>query len=178
MARRSNAGSSHIVITSGQIDAIVAGFTRTWQRPPTEEELKVQLDEHVREEIATREALALGLDRDDTIIRRRLRQKLEFMAEDAIDATPPIDADLQSWLDAHPDTFRLEPGRLPPGALSLSFVAPRRRRRAAFVNSSQSGPILCNDRRRLVMLPSNVPRRHADVAPAVRRGFRAAIPRS
>ena len=104
----SRAGSSRIVITPGQIDAIVAGFTRTWQRPPTEEELKGQLDEHVREEIATREAMALGLDRDDTVIQRRLRQKLEFMTEDAIEATPPTDAELQAWLDAHPDRFRLE----------------------------------------------------------------------
>src|SRR4051794_35130462 len=67
-------GSNRIVITPGQIDSIVLGFTRTWQRPPTEQELKVQLDEYVREEMATREAMAMGLDRDDTIIRRRLRQ--------------------------------------------------------------------------------------------------------
>lgn len=101
--------SSRIVITPGQIDTIAASFARTWQRPPTERELKGQLDEYVREEIATREAIALGLDRDDTVIRRRLRQKLEFMAEDTIDTTPPTDADLQAWLDTHPDMFRLEP---------------------------------------------------------------------
>ena len=105
----SGGGSSRIVITPGQIDAIVAGYTRTWQRPPNDQELKGQLDEQVREEMATREAMALGLDRDDTVIRRRLRQKLEFMNEDAHDAMPPTDAELQAWLDAHPDTFRLEP---------------------------------------------------------------------
>jgi hypothetical protein len=102
-------GSLRIVITPGQIDAIVAAFTRTWQRPPTEQELKGQLDEYVREEIATREAMALGLDRDDTIVRRRLRQKLEFLHEDTIDATVPTDAELQAWLDEHPETFRIEP---------------------------------------------------------------------
>jgi hypothetical protein len=102
-------GSDRIVITPGQIDAIAAAFTRTWQRPPTEQELKGQLDEYVREEIATREATALGLDRDDTVIRRRLRQKLEFLTEDTIDATPPTDAELRAWLDAHPENFRVEP---------------------------------------------------------------------
>ena len=51
-----------------------------------------------------REAMALGLDRDDTVIRRRLRQKFEFAAEDAFDATPPTDAELQAFLDTHPDT--------------------------------------------------------------------------
>jgi hypothetical protein len=100
------AGTSRIVVTPGQIDAMASGFARTWQRPPTEEELKGLLDDHVREEIATREAMALGLDRDDTVIRRRLRQKFEFIAEDSIDATPPTEADLQRWLDAHPADFR------------------------------------------------------------------------
>ena len=102
------AGTSRIVVTPGQIDAMASGFARTWQRPPTEEELKGLLDDHVREEIATREAMALGLDRDDTVIRRRLRQKFEFIAEDSIDATPPTEADLQRWLDAHPADFRRE----------------------------------------------------------------------
>jgi hypothetical protein len=102
-------GSDRIVITPGQIDAIAAGFTRTWQRPPTEQELKAQLDEYVREEIATREAMALGLDRDDTVIRRRLRQKLEFLAEDTLEAAPATDAELQAWLDAHSEMFRIEP---------------------------------------------------------------------
>jgi hypothetical protein len=59
--------------------------------------------------MATREAMAIGLDRDDTVIRRRLRQKLEFLAEDTIDATPATDAQLQAWLESHPDAFRTEP---------------------------------------------------------------------
>ena len=102
-------GSTRIVITPGQIDAMVAGFARTWQRPPAEEELKGLVDDYVREEMATREAMALGLDRDDTIIRRRLRQKLEFAAEDAIDAVPATDAELQAWLDEHAATYRTDP---------------------------------------------------------------------
>jgi len=101
--------SNRIVITPGQIDSMAAGFARTWQRPPSEPELKGLIDDYVREEIATREAMALGLDRDDTIIRRRLRQKLEFVAEDTIDATPPTDAELQAWMTQHPETFRVEP---------------------------------------------------------------------
>ena len=105
---RGGSGSSRIVVTPGQIDALAAAFTRTWQRPPTEQELKGQIDEYVREEIATREAMSLGLDRDDTVIRRRLRQKLEFLAEDTLDAAPS-DAELQAWLDAHPDMYRVDP---------------------------------------------------------------------
>ena len=101
--------SNVIVITPGQVDAIVARFSRTWLRPPTDQELKGLIDDAVREEMAAREAMAMGLDRDDTIIRRRLRQKLEFLAEDAINATPPTDTELQAWLDQNPDAFRSEP---------------------------------------------------------------------
>ena len=66
------------------VEHLAAGFEKTWQRPPTDEELKGLIDDWVREEIATREALALGLDKDDTVIRRRLRQKLEFVSDDAL----------------------------------------------------------------------------------------------
>jgi hypothetical protein len=116
-------GSNRIVITSGQVDSIVAGFARTWQRQPTEEELEAQLDEHIRDEIATREAKVLGLDRDDTIIRRRLRQKLEFLVEDTVDLAPPTDAELEAWLAAHPDRFRTEP----QAAFRQVFLSPERR---------------------------------------------------
>ena len=116
-------GSSRIVITPGQIDSIAAGFARTWQRPPTEQELKGLLDDYVREEIAAREAMAAGLDRDDTIIRRRLRQKLEFVAEDSIDATSPTDVELQAWLAQHPEAFRVEP----EVAFRQVYLSPDRR---------------------------------------------------
>ena len=135
--------SNRIVITPGQIDSMVAGFGRTWQRPPTEQELKGLVDDYVREEMATREAMALGLDRDDTVIRRRLRQKLEFVAEDTIDAAPATDAELQAWLDAHPETFRTEP----QVAFRQVYLSPDRRgaavdadARALLAQLSAAGP--------------------------------------
>ena len=77
----------------------------------------------MKEEIATREAVAMGLDRDDTIIRRRLRQKLEFLVEDAASAAPPTDAELEAWLDKHPESFRAEPQL----AFRQVYVSPERR---------------------------------------------------
>jgi PPIC-type PPIASE domain len=118
--------ANRIVITPGQIDSLVATFTRTWQRPPTEAELKGLVDDHVRDELAAREAVAMGLDRDDTVIRRRLRQKLEFMAEDLAEAAPVTAADLQDWLDRHPDPFRIDP----EVAFRQVFLSPDRRRGA------------------------------------------------
>ncbi len=101
--------SHRIVLTAGQIEHLAASFAQTWQRPPVETELKGLIDDWVREEIAAREAMAMGLDRDDTIIRRRLRQKLEFLVEDDAAATPPTEADLQAWLDAHAAAYAVEP---------------------------------------------------------------------
>ena len=98
-----------IVVTQGTLENIITGFTRTWQRPPTEEELRGQVREYIREEAAYREALAMGLDRDDTIVRRRLRQKLEFLSDDLATRVEPTDADLQSFLQTHPGLFQSEP---------------------------------------------------------------------
>lgn len=102
-------GSTRIVLSSGQIAHLEAGFTRTWSRPPTEAELKGLIDEWVREEVAVREAMGAGLDRDDTVIRRRLRQKLEFLVEDSAEANPPTEDELKAWLAQHADQYRSEP---------------------------------------------------------------------
>lgn len=107
--RGGDTAEQRIVITPGQVDALAAGWVRTWNRQPTEQELKAQIDEFVREEIAVREARALGLDQDDTVIRRRLRQKFEFSAEDSLEARLPTDAELQAYLDTYPDNFRGDP---------------------------------------------------------------------
>jgi len=115
--------SSRIVIGPGQVEHLAVGFARTWRRPPTQDELKGLIDDYVREEMATREARSMGLDREDTVIRRRLRQKLEFLVEDAAEAVPPSDAELQTWLDAHPQDYR----RDPEVAFRQVFLSPDRR---------------------------------------------------
>ena len=61
---------------------MLIGFSRTWQRPPTREELEGLIRDRVREEVYYREAMAMGLDQGDPIIRRRLQQKLQFVTDD------------------------------------------------------------------------------------------------
>src|SRR5205823_7886893 len=97
VSKHRTAASVEIVITQGKLENLVTGFTRTWQRPPSEEELQGLIRDYVREEVAYREALAMGLDRDDTIVRRRLRQKLEFLNDDLAAHLEPTDADLQTF---------------------------------------------------------------------------------
>jgi hypothetical protein len=101
--------SSRIVITNGQIEFLKASYARSRQRPPTEQELQGLIDGYVREEILYREALALGLDKDDTIIRKRLNQKLELMSDDIAGITVPSDEQLQKFLETHAERFRIEP---------------------------------------------------------------------
>jgi hypothetical protein len=113
--------AGQIVISAGQIEYLASGFARTWQRPPLEDELKALIDESIRDEIASREAMAMG----DTIIRRRLRQKLEFVAE-AEEQPAPTDSDLEAWLRSHPESFRAEP----QVAFQQVYLSPQRRGQA------------------------------------------------
>jgi hypothetical protein len=97
-----------IVITQGQIEHLATGFVKTWQRPPTAEEMAGLIRDYIREEVLCREAITMGMDKDDTVIRRRLRQKMEFVSDDIAAQTEPTDADLNGYLKAHPDAFRVE----------------------------------------------------------------------
>lgn len=100
---------NEILISEGLVDHLTTMFSRTWQRPPTEEELAGLLRDHIREEIAYREATALGLDRDDSIIRRRLRQKLEFLADETTSLREPTDDELRTLLLESPEKYAVEP---------------------------------------------------------------------
>ena len=95
-----------IVVSEADIDRLAAGFSRTWHRPPALDELQAQIQDYIREEVLYRTALALGLDKDDTIIRRRLRQKMEFLFEDTV--PQPQEAELRAYLQAHPEKFRTQ----------------------------------------------------------------------
>lgn len=106
---RSEPQSQEVVITSGKIDQIITIFSRTWQRPPTAEELHGLVEDEIRDQVLYREAMAMGLDKDDTIVRRRLRQKFEFLMEDVEAVSVPTDRDLQDWIDKHPAKFSTEP---------------------------------------------------------------------
>jgi len=96
-----------IVLSSARIANLADGFARTWQRRPGKEELQGLIDDYIRDEVFYREGKAAGLDRDDVIIRRRVRQKMEFLAED-ISATEPTEAQLAAHLASNPERFRTE----------------------------------------------------------------------
>ncbi|WP_375306028.1 peptidylprolyl isomerase [Bradyrhizobium sp. A11] len=98
-----------IVITESRIDRLAAQFAAIWQRPPTPAELKNLIDDYVKEEIFVREALALDLDKDDAIIRRRLRLKMEFLNNADTATLNPADAELENYLKSNPEKFEIDP---------------------------------------------------------------------
>jgi hypothetical protein len=96
-----------IVISASRVATLADRFARTWRRPPTEQELQGLVEDYIREEIFYREGRAAGLDRDDFVIRRRVRQKMEFLAEDMA-AAEPSDEELAAYLASNPERFRTE----------------------------------------------------------------------
>jgi hypothetical protein len=108
LIKRTSNEPGNIVVSQLRIKHLADGFARTWLRAPTSEELEGLIRDYIREEVYYREAMAMGLDRDDSIIRRRLQQKLEFVSENISDFSPPTDDELRVFLQDHPDQFRSE----------------------------------------------------------------------
>jgi hypothetical protein len=102
-------GGKRIVVSQAQVDLLSTQFQATWSRPPTPDELNGLVESYIRDEILYREGRSLGLDQDDAVIKRRVRQKLDVMIEESIAQNSPTDADLQAYLDANPETFRKPP---------------------------------------------------------------------
>ena len=98
-----------IVITPERIDQLAARFSSVWKRQPTDKELDSLINEDVREEVYYREALALGLDKNDTIVRRRLRQKMEFFTDAGASLLKPAAGELEDYFAANRQTYRSVP---------------------------------------------------------------------
>ena len=96
-----------IVVSSSRIANLADGFARTWRRPPSEQELQGLIEDYIRDEVFYRAGRAAGLDRDDVVIRRRVRQKMEFLAEE-VSAPQPTEAQLADSLASNPERFRKE----------------------------------------------------------------------
>ena len=96
-----------IDITAARADRMVTMWEKRWNRPPTQEEFDGLTDQYINEEILYREALAMGLDSDDPVVRRRLAQKVKFISNDIITIDTPTDAQLQAYLDTHASRYQL-----------------------------------------------------------------------
>ena len=100
-----------IVIGDAEMQFLRAQFEKLWGRPPTDQDLGPLVREFIREEVLYREGVAMGLDRDDVIVRRRIGQKMEFLIGDLAVPAEPDDETLTKYLEANRDKY-LEPPRL------------------------------------------------------------------
>ena len=107
-----------IVVELEAVRQLSAGYEKTWRRKPDGSELASLIDDHIREEVLVREAQSFALDENDVVIRRRLRQKMEFLVESAVAALQPSDEELKVFFQANVEDYTMA-GRI---ALEQVFI--------------------------------------------------------
>jgi len=125
--RTASASSKEIRLTLDELAQLTLLFQSQWRREPTEEEFSRMVENKVQGEILYREALAMGLDKDDEIVKRRMAQKMQFLSEDVAAAREPTTAELRAWYEKNRASFA-EPPRL--SFRHLYFSPDRRGARA------------------------------------------------
>ena len=99
--------SKQIALSLDDLRTMDMYFESQWHRQPTPAEFQAMVEDKVREEVLYREALAIGLDKDDTIVKRRMAQKMQFLAEDVAAAHEPSTAELKDWFEKNSNKFAL-----------------------------------------------------------------------
>ena len=125
--REVTGSSKQIQLSLDELNQLVLLFRSQWRREPAPEEFQRLVEARVQEEVLYREALAMGLDKDDTIVKRRMAQKMQFLAEDVAAAREPSPGELQAWYDKNRERFAL-PNRV--SFRHLYFSPDRRGARA------------------------------------------------
>ena len=125
--RTTAASSKEIRLSLDEMAQLALLFQSQWRRPPTPQELQRLVENKVQQEILYREALAMGLDKDDEIVKRRMAQKMQFLAEDVAAAREPTSAELKAWFEKNSARFA-QPPRL--SFRHLYFSPDRRGARA------------------------------------------------
>jgi peptidyl-prolyl cis-trans isomerase C len=95
-----------IVVSVAEVEWMQTSWEKRWNRAPTPEEFDGLVQQYIRETVLYREALTMGLNQHDQVIRRRLAQKLEFLAKDLVALTPPTEDELVAYFDTHRDRYQ------------------------------------------------------------------------
>ncbi len=94
-----------ITVDAPTLEWIYANFTKQFQRPPTPSEMSALVRTHIEHEVKYREALAIGLEDQDSIVQRRMVQKFDFLFGDAAAEMEPDDSTLQEWYEVHRNEY-------------------------------------------------------------------------
>ena len=135
---RRQAPTDLIVITPERIEQLAIIYESVWKRPPAGDELEALIEEDIREEVYYREALALGLDRNDAMVRRRMRQKMEFLLDSGAGLLKPSVGELEAYFAANEQAYR----RLPRLAFEQIYLGetPSRETIRRSLNALQGEP--------------------------------------
>ncbi len=101
--------ANRIVLTADDLKQLATTWTLAGRAPPTAQQMRGLIDDRVHEEVLYREALALGLDKGDTIVKRQLARKMEFVAEDVSKLEAPQPGELKAWFEKNKERFALPP---------------------------------------------------------------------
>jgi len=126
---------NRLVVTQAHVDRLVKTFQKRWNRTPGQNEVNNLVEGFIRQEILYREALAMGLDKDDAVVRRRMAQKIEFMFNDIATPPEPDDAQLQAYLEKNPEKFKR------PARYTFSHV---------YLNADKRGDKVIDDAKQLL----------------------------
>ena len=107
--RAVTAPSKEIRLSLDEIAQLTLLYQSQWRRPPTPQELERMVENKVQQEVLYREALAMGLDKEDEIVKRRMAQKMQFLAEDMAAAREPTTIELRSWFEKNSAKFSQPP---------------------------------------------------------------------
>jgi hypothetical protein len=99
--------SRQVALTLDDLRQLDLYFESQWRRPPTADEFNSLVEDRIQEEILYREGLAMGLDKDDTIVKRRMAQKVRFLTEDVAAAHEPTADELSAWYAKNSEKFIL-----------------------------------------------------------------------
>jgi hypothetical protein len=106
--RDNPSGSKQIIVSSNQLQQLERGFSKTWMRSPTGIELEGLIANHIKNEVFYREALAMGLEENDQVVRNRLRQKLELLMDNMASVNVPSEQMLEAYLLKNADDFKAD----------------------------------------------------------------------
>jgi len=126
---------NRIVVSQADLDILASDWLRRTGRPPSPQQVEQQLRQYIREQVLSREAVNLGLDRDDVIIRRRLTQKMQFLFDDLGQVPDPSDAELDVFMSQHVERFTL------PETLSFRHI---------FLNPDSRGKVIQDQAQQLL----------------------------
>ncbi len=107
--RPPDAADRRIVVDEPVLEGIVNRYVQSFHRPPTPEEIDGLVQDYVRSEVYYREALRLGLDRDDEVVKKRMRNKMLALSGADAEAAQPDDRDLQALIDQNPSRYAEPP---------------------------------------------------------------------